>query len=265
MTRRDGAPPDLGDRDDEPSRSPAFYAQPEVLRRRWLGDWWTLLHPPYTAWHLSYVVIGACLVGPVRISRLLATLLAFFLAVGIGAHALDELHGRPLRTRIPEWALVAAAIVGIGGATVIGIVGIVVVGPWLTAFVAVGVLLAVGYNLELFGGRLHNDAAFAIGWGAFPVLTAYFAVHDALSVAALFAAGFALLSARAQRQLSTPARSLRRRTRGVEGTVHLTDGRDAPITTQTILGPLEAALKSLSWALVLLATALAVDRLTHLG
>ena len=22
-------------------------------------DWWTLLHPPYTAWHLSYVVIGA--------------------------------------------------------------------------------------------------------------------------------------------------------------------------------------------------------------
>ncbi|MHB8593760.1 MAG: hypothetical protein ACYDB3_05415, partial [Acidimicrobiales bacterium] len=73
---------------------PAFYA---AARGGW-RDWWTLLHPPYTAWHLSYVVIGS-LIGPrVNWSTLGATVLAFFLAVGVAAHALDELQGRPLGT-----------------------------------------------------------------------------------------------------------------------------------------------------------------------
>ena len=60
-----------------------------------------LLHPPYTLWHLSYVAIGATLAPRFDGGRLVATLLAFFLAVGVCAHALDELHGRPLRTTIP--------------------------------------------------------------------------------------------------------------------------------------------------------------------
>ena len=75
----------------EPERRPAFYAAGAGGWR----DWWTILHPPYTAWHLSYVVIGASLAPHVDAGRLLATLLAFFLAVGIAAHLLDELHGRP--------------------------------------------------------------------------------------------------------------------------------------------------------------------------
>ncbi|HEV3328434.1 MAG TPA: hypothetical protein VGZ33_03485, partial [Acidimicrobiales bacterium] len=168
MTRRPEATPT-----ERVSRGPAFYSEPRLLRRRWARDGWALLHPPYTAWHLAYVVIGACLLAPVSVSRLLATLLAFFLAVGVGAHALDELHGRPLRTELPDWVLVTAAVLGVGGAAVIGVIGIATVGLWLAAFVAVGVVLAVGYNLELFGGALHSDAVFAAAWGAFPVLTAY--------------------------------------------------------------------------------------------
>ena len=103
---------------EAPAR-PAFYA----ARRGGWRDWWTLLHPPYTAWHLSYVVIGACLAPRVSVSRLVATLLAFFLAVGVAAHALDELHGRPLRTRIPSAPLVAATVVGLAGAVFLGIAG----------------------------------------------------------------------------------------------------------------------------------------------
>ena len=76
---------------------PAFYA----ARAGGWRDWWTLLHPPYTAWHLAYVVIGACLAPTVNLTRLIATLLAFFCAVGLAAHSLDELHGRPLGTHIP--------------------------------------------------------------------------------------------------------------------------------------------------------------------
>src|SRR5947208_13847296 len=105
---------------------PAFYA----ARQGGPRDWWTLLHPPYTAWHLSYVVLGACLAPAVDLTRLLATLCAFFLAVGLAAHALDELHDRPLRTAIPNGALVAAAVAGLGGALALGVAGVMQLG-WL--------------------------------------------------------------------------------------------------------------------------------------
>ena len=190
---------------DHGSLPPAFYAGPQFISRPAVRDWWTMLHPPYTMWHLSYVVIGSCLVGPVDSTRLAFTVIAFFLAVGIGAHALDELHGRPLNTAIPRGALVTAAVVGIGGATVIGIVGIDRVGLPLAVFIVVGVVIAVGYNLELFGGRLHTDAVFAAGWGAFPLLTGYYAQHQRLDIASVTAATFAFFMSSAQRQLSTPA------------------------------------------------------------
>ena len=97
---------------------PAFYAAGAGGWR----DWWLVLHPPYTAWHLSYIVIGACLAsGFVNATRLLATLLAFFFAVGVAAHALDELHGRPLRTQLASAWLVGAAVIGLVVAVVLGV------------------------------------------------------------------------------------------------------------------------------------------------
>lgn len=242
--------------------APAFYARPRLASRRAVGDWWTLLHPPYTAWHLSYVVIGACLVGPVDAGRLIATAAAFFLAVGIGAHALDELHGRPLATSIRSSVLVAAAIIGIGGAAVVGIVGVTDIGMPLIAFIVVGVALAVGYNLELLGGRLHTDHIFAASWGAFPVLTGYYAQHERLDIAAVGAAVFAYFLSTAQRRLSTPARRLRRKTNDVRGTIVDSDGNVADVDRATLLAPLEGALRSLSWAAVVLAVTLALARLT---
>lgn len=239
---------------------PAFYARPRFASRGALGDWWTMLHPPYTLWHLSYVVIGACLVGPVDWARLLFTLVAFFLAVGIGAHALDELHGRPLNTAIPRRTLIVAAIVGIGGAAVVGAIGVERVGRPLAAFIAIGVIIAVGYNLELFHGRLHTDAVFAAGWGAFPVLTGYYAQHQRLDVASVAAAVFAFFMSSAQRNLSTPARSLRRKTSNVTGRIKHDDGTAVDIDTGTLLAPLEGALRALSWSATTLAVALALAR-----
>lgn len=246
----------------EPSTlGPAYYARSRVLRNRRLGEWWTLLHPPYTLWHLSYVVIGACLVGPVSASRLVASLVAFFLAVGVAAHALDELAGRPLGTTIPTWQLVAAAVLGLGGAVGLGIAGALVVGPAIGVFIVAGLVLALGYNLELFGGALHSDLVFALGWGAFPVLTSYVTQHDALSVAAAIVALFATALAAAQRALSTPARSLRRRTASVEGVVVDLEGRAEPISSSSLLGPLEHSLKWMSVAMVALGIGLALARL----
>ncbi len=151
---------------------PSWYA----LDQGGWRDYVTLLHLPYTAWHLSYVVIGGCLAPAIAWGRLGAAVAAFALAVGIGAHALDELRGRPLRTRIPDAVLVALAVVSIGAACAIGIVGALTFRPWLLALVPIGLFLVVAYNLELFGGRFHSDLWFGLAWGGFPLLAGYAAV-----------------------------------------------------------------------------------------
>ncbi len=238
---------------------PSFYAARGTGRWR---DWWTILHPPYTAWHLSYVVLGATIAPATDAVRLIGTLLAFFLAVGISAHAFDELHGRPLRTRISGRALWFAATTSLMGAVAIGVVGVARVGPGLLVFMAIGPVLVVGYNLEVFGGRLHTDAGFAAAWGVFPVLTAYFAQAEGLGLAALVGAAAAFALSYAQRCLSAPARMVRRRVGHVEGTVRMVDGSVRTVDRALLLGPLERALRALSWAMVALAVALLLARTT---
>jgi hypothetical protein len=242
----------------EPDRRPAYYsARPGGWR-----DWWSILHPPYTAWHLSYVVIGASLAPRVDGVRLLATVLAFFAAVGVAAHALDERHGHPLRTHIPDGALLAAAGVGLVAAVALGVAGLSRVGWVLLPFIVVGPILVVAYNLELFGGRIHTDIGFAAAWGAFPLLTGYVAQAGSVDIAALIGALGAFAFSYAQRTLSTPARLIRRHVTAVDGTLGLDDGSHRQLDAGTLLAPLERALRCLSWALVALATALAVARLS---
>jgi len=250
--------PEPGETHDGPTERPAYYA----ARPGGWRDWWTLLHPPYTAWHLSYSVIGAALAPRVQTSRLIATVLAFFLAVGLAAHALDELRGRPLRTRIPSPVLVAVVTVGLAGALALGVVGVYQVGWTLIPFMVAGPVLVIAYNAELFDGAVHTDFGFAAAWGAFPVLTAYVAQTGTLAIAPVLAAAGAFALSAAQRRLSTPARNLRRRAVRVEGSIIFGDGRVVPITADGMLRPLEEALRAASWGIVLLAAALAVARLT---
>jgi len=217
---------------------------------------WAVLHPPYTAWHLSYVLIGAALAPSVDAVRLIATLLAFFFAVGISAHALDELKGRPLGTELPGAVLTAAAVLGLIVAVGLGVAGVTRVGLGLLPFIAAGVLFVFAYNLELLGGKLHGDFWFALSWGAFPVLTAYFAQTGGISVGAVAAAAGAYALSFGQRSLSTPARLLRRRSRSVTGTVTLSDGSAVQLDEATLLSPLEQALRAFSWGVVALALGL---------
>ncbi|MDQ1425804.1 MAG: hypothetical protein QOD72_3302 [Acidimicrobiaceae bacterium] len=241
----------------EPDSRPAFYA---AARGGW-RDWWTLLHPPYTAWHLAYVVIGASLAPRTDGVRLTATVLAFFCAVGIAAHALDEVHGHPLRTAIADPVLWLAAAVGLAGAVVLGVLGLSRVGPGLLVFIVVGPVLVAGYNLELFGGRLHTDVTFALAWGTFPVLAGYFAQAERLDFVALLGGSAAFALSYAQRALSTPARQLRRRVTRVEGTLVMDDGSVRDLTDRVLLEPLERALRALSWSTVVLSVAMAAARL----
>ena len=213
------------------------------------ADWWTLLHPPYTVWHLSYAVIGSCLAPTVDLAVVGLTVLAFLLAMGVGAHALDELQGRPLRTRIPDGALWAAAVVSVLAAVGIGAWMAVQQTPWLWPLVALGPVLVAGYNLELFGGRLHTDLGFAASWGGFPILVGYVAQDppwDSVALAGVIAVAVAAtLLSLAQRALSTPARLLRRHSPDLDAT-----------DKARALAPLEAALRAMAWAHPLLAAGL---------
>jgi hypothetical protein len=235
-----------------PSARPAWYA----LETGGWRDYVTLLHLPYTAWHLSYVVIGGCLAPVVAWGRLGAAVVAFGLAVGIGAHALDELNGRPLRTGIPSSILVALAVVSVGAASAIGVGGALAYEPWLVLLVPVGVFLVLAYNLELLGGRFHSDLWFGLAWGGFPLVCGYAAVAGDLSVAALLAAAFAVLLSLVQRALSNHVRFVRRRVVAVEGELELRGGERERIDADSLIAAEERGLRLLAAASVLLAAAL---------
>jgi hypothetical protein len=240
------------------ARRPAFYA---LAAGGW-REYVTLLHPPYTAWHLSYVAVGAALTPAFAWGRFLPTLAAFFLALGIGAHALDELNGRPLGTAIPRKVLIALAALSIGAAVAVGLVGTLTVNLWIAAFVAVGAFIVVAYNLELVRGRFHGDLWFALAWGAFPLLTAYFAAAERIDVVAAAGAVYAFALSHAQRLLSTPVRDVRRRVVSVSGTIERHDGTSEPVTADVLLRGNEGALRALSAAAVVLAAALILMRVT---
>jgi hypothetical protein len=240
--------------------TPAFYGRRGGRR----ADWWTLLHPPYTAWHLSYVVIGAAIAPRLHWWMLAATVLAFFLAVGVSAHALDELHGRPLGTAISTFTLWTASILGLVGAAVIGVLALPHTGPVLVPAIVVGVLLVLGYNLELFRGRMHTDMGFAIAWGGFPLAVGYLAQRPPLlhvsTLGALAAVVAAVALSLAQRRLSTPARMWRRRFVDVTATATRPDGTHETFGRDRLLTPIEGALRALSLAVPLLALTLLLIR-----
>ncbi len=192
----------------QPYEPPAFYALTPGTWR----DYVTLLHVPYTLWHLSYVVLGAAVAPSIHVDRLLITLLAFFLAVGVGAHALDELNGRPLGTRIPRPVLLGLGFFPLCGAVALGATAGAVGHVWILPFVAFGGFIVVAYNLGLWNDRFHSDYWSAFAWGAFPALTSYWINTPSVSVSIVLLAVGCFAISLAQRTLSTPVRAIRRNT-----------------------------------------------------
>jgi hypothetical protein len=237
---------------------PAFYA----LSPGGWRDYVTLLHLPYTAWHLSYVVIGACLAPHVPWGRTALTVAAFFLGLGVAAHALDELNGRPLNTRIPTSVLLGLAVASLAGAVAIGLDVAIAHDLWLLPFIAFGGFIVCAYNLELFAGAFHNTFWLATSWGAFPIVTAYFAATGRIRGEALLAGAFGALLIGAQKTLSTPVREVRRRTVSVTGTIENADGTRLAIDAETLTAAPETALRFMAAAVIALAAALLVLRLT---
>jgi demethylmenaquinone methyltransferase/2-methoxy-6-polyprenyl-1,4-benzoquinol methylase len=236
-----------------PQLGAAFYAlQPGGWR-----DYWTLLHPPYTLWLLSNGLLGAA-IAPAPDPRIVAGgLIAFGLAVGVAAHSFDELHGRPLSTRIPSLVLAVLGTLALASAIALGIAALPLVGTGLMAFVVVGTVLVIGYAFET--PLIHSDLGFALAWGAFPTLTLAYATGAGSLPAAAVACGTALLSL-AQRRLSTRVRGIRRKATSVSGEVRYRDGSREPIDGRSLIAAPEAGLRLLWPAIALLALGVLLSR-----
>ena len=236
---------------------PAFYALPTGAWR----DYVTLLHFPYTAWHLSYVLLGAAAAPSVHLDRVGGLILAFFLAVGLGAHALDEFQGRPLRTSIPDSRLLAIAALSLTGALAIGVLAALTISLWAIPFVLFGGFIVVAYNLELGRGRFHSDMWFGLAWGGFPALVGYWANAERLDTQAFLIATACIMLSLTQRTLSNQARGLRRHAKVATGHIEYEDGHVEAISIPSILAVPERALRLLSLSVTLLAVGWLVARL----
>lgn len=239
---------------------------------RWLRDLWILSHPGYSAWHLSYVLLGAALAPVMNWALLGWTVLAFFLGLGIAGHCLDELNGRPLKTTLPAWLLWLLTGLALGGALTIGLTIGVRETVWVIPCIVFGVFIVFAYNLELGKGFFHRDIWFGLAWGAFPVITAYVAQTHTLGLGAMLMALFALLSSMAQRKLSLQSRFWRRKVIQLQGHYHLRgDGPVVPgvsvwgkrynLRLGDIIGPADLALKYMNGAVVALAIGLLIMRM----
>jgi heme O synthase-like polyprenyltransferase len=229
---------------------PAYYARTGSTG----GDLIALLHPPYTIWHLSYVAMGAAIAPRLDWIHLAGTVLAFLLGMGIGAHALDELHDRPLGTELSRGALLALAVGGLSAAAALAVAGALVISPWVALWGTAGVLLAIGYPLEV-PAWLHTDLGFGLAWGGFPVLVGYWAQTQTLSAPAVMLAAVATLLSMTQRFLSTPARFVRRRTEEAGASFDLGTHREH-WGQDRLLDTWEKPLRLLGAAMPLLAVAL---------
>jgi ubiquinone/menaquinone biosynthesis methyltransferase len=235
------------------SVAPAFYA----LKAGGWRDYWTLLHPPYTAWHLSYVLLGAALASMPDPRIVAGAVVAFFLAVGVASHSLDELHGRPLGTRIPSSVLLGLGFLGLFGSVLLGVIAASQLGPWFLVLVAVGTALVISYGLEI--PIVHSDIGFAIAWGGFP-LVASAAANGAPLVATIAAAVGASLLSLAQRRLSTPVRRVRRKAVDVVGEIRYRDGSAARLDRQALIAAPEAGLRLVWLAMLALSIGALVAR-----
>jgi hypothetical protein len=201
---------------ESPSRiPPVWYAGSDSL----LGEFWTMLHLPYTLMVLSFVAIGAALSPRISWLLLAGTILAYFLGLGVGAHFLDQVPGMGSRY-VRHWTTRALWVCGslaLGVAVAIGVAGALwYVGYPLLLLVAVQATCALGYPLaRWFGGALHRDSVFALSWGSLPFLTSYYAQSGAIDLQSVLVAivfgGVAILEirlSRASRRLRAQARSL---------------------------------------------------------
>ena len=194
-----------------PAAKPAWYF---VSSSSKLGDLLNLLHLPYTGMVLSFVIIGAATAPRAYPDRIFATVAAYFLGLGVGAHALDQLepNGSHYCQSLTRRDLAVLATAGMAGAVAIGGYYAATVALSLALFILAGVFFALAYTLPTFFARglFHNNVTFAIAWGFLPYLTSYFVNSQSMAPVVLLGGLPLAFAAFAEITLSRSVRRARR-------------------------------------------------------
>ena len=213
-----------------------------------------LLFLPYTGMVLAYTVIGSMLAHQVLWERVGAIVVAYFFALGVGAHALDAVGSGDSRpwgevwTRRQLWVLAIGSLViayAIGGYYMLTATPLL----WLIAIPEGFFVFA--YNLEWWRGRFHTDGWFALSWGTLPVLAGYILQTNCITTASVVVAAAMGLLSYVEITVSRPYKALKRVPDGL-----LDDAR------RTEMARGERILKSLSLGVILLGVGMMLWRLT---
>ena len=215
-----------------------------------LREFYTILHLPYTSMVLSYILIGAGISPTIYPDRVALTLLAYFLGLGLSAHALNELHathwvevlGRRELTVLFALPLIGAVVIGMYGMIELHMIsGTFVPSLALTVFMFLEVFFLIAYNIEAFGGAFHSDLAFALSWAAIPTLVSYYVNSLVISAGAVLVALSMAATAGIEINLSRWCKEFRRNSLLTE--MQFADGSRQTITTVQLLAKPERALK----------------------
>jgi hypothetical protein len=201
---------------------------------------------------LAYTAIGSMMASSIFWDRVVAIVLIYFLALGIGAHALDALGSKkvkPWGTAFSPHQLRILAVASLVGAYAIGIYYMVLYTPLLWIVAILEGFFVFAYNLEWFGGRFHTDGWFAFSWGSLPVLAGYILQTNSVSIAVLLIASSTGLLSLVEIKASRPYKELKR-----------TASSEARIDPREISETLENVLKSLSLGVIVLGVGLLVWR-----
>ena len=128
-----------------------------------------ILFLPYTGMVMSFAIWGSLSVD-FTLDRLVSVAMLYFLAIGVAAHCLDAQGSKKKPWGpLPKTKLWTAAVISLSVAFSIGLY-FAFLDSWLLLPIGIiEVFFLFAYNLELFGGKFHNNASFVISWGILPV------------------------------------------------------------------------------------------------
>ncbi len=171
---------------------------------------------PYTLMNASYVIIGSLLAPVVHLDRAGGLALAYLLAVGIAAHALDAMApNKPWGDILSRRQLLVLALGSLTPALGIGLYYALTFAPFLLIIGLFELFFLLAYNLELFGGLFHTDPWFALSWGFLPVLAGYVLQTDSLNLTALAGGSFGFFTSYVEINASRPYKALKKEDRGL--------------------------------------------------
>lgn len=173
-----------------------------------------MLFLPYTGMCISFTMIGSMLSESILWDRVLSIFIIYFLALGVSAHAADNLGSKKIKPWGNFFTTFELKLMVIGGLSVsyaIGIYYIIIFTPLLLIIAIMEGFFLFAYNFELFNGFFHNNFWFAVSWGSLPLLAGFVIQTNSISILSLFSSTIAFLIAYSEIRISRIYKELKRK------------------------------------------------------